>query len=261
MSVKVIQVPTKVWNLAIKVGIIFVVCLLIGIMINFFSPHATLEMDEEERFWFWICLCLVGGAGTFICDFLLTYSEVKWPDLLKAFIQSVCGTVAVLIPLYMTYEPVEIPPFSTTFIFVWAIIVLILIGTFSMGLKLLKPETDTLRPDVKPPKMLDEAPTKILMRLPFHLQTSELYALSAEDHYVRIHTSKGDTLMLMRLSDAILETGMIEGLQIHRSWWVAKAAVEDIKSKGRVAEVTLKNNVKAPVSRNALKTLKSVGWL
>ena len=35
--------------------------------------------------------------------------------------------------------------------------------------------------------------------------------MEAEDHYLRLHTSKGQDLILMRLSDAIAELEGIEG--------------------------------------------------
>ena len=65
----------------------------------------------------------------------------------------------------------------------------------------------------------------------------------------------------MRLSDSITEASNVEGAQTHRSWWVAKGAVAYIKSLGRTAEIKLKNDKVAPVSRNGLKTLKDLGWL
>lgn len=264
MSVKTLQISTTVWNLIIKAFILILVALLVGFMISFFSPRATLTMDDDERIWFWIYLCLIGGAGIFVGDLIVTFLKMKlhgWP---KAFLQSICGTVAVLIPLYAIYDPSEIPRPSTTVLFIWIIMVLILAGTTIMGLKFLKP--DTLK-DVEKAlggskdEKSEKTPAKILARLPIHLQSSELYALSAEDHYVRVHTSKGDDIILMRLSDAVLETGDVEGLQVHRSWWVAQAAINDIKSKGRNAEITLKNTRRAPVSRNALKLVRNMGWL
>ncbi|MEP3891333.1 MAG: LytTR family DNA-binding domain-containing protein [Hellea sp.] len=281
MSAKVILIPTKLWSLFIKAAILFGVCLLIGFLMNFLSPRVTLTMEPEERFWFWIYLCLIGGAGVFICDLFLTILKEKWPSHLKGLAQSICGTTAVLIPLYSLYDPADLPGFGTVFMFVWVVMVLILIVWFILNLKLLTletvqgaalelpevtPKSDVAQvPDVQDiidmPKPVVERPAQILGRLPVHLQGAELYAISAEDHYVRVHTSKGGDMILMRLSDALLETGSVEGVQIHRSWWVAKTAIEDIKSKGRAAEVTLKNNVKAPVSRNMLKTLKTMGWL
>lgn len=244
----------------IRALILFVVGVLVGFMINFFSPQATWTMGPEERIWFWILLCLVGGVGIFVCDLILTFLQVQWPGWAKALLQSICGTVAVLIPLYLEYHPENLPGYSTTVLFVWIVMILILVGAYIVGLKFLK--TDSNQDAVYPGEEVGEKnPAKILNRLPVHLQSSELYALSAEDHYVRVHTSKGDDMILMRFSDAILETGDVEGVQVHRSWWVAQAAIDNIKSKGRSAEITLKNTGKAPVSRNALKTIRKMGWL
>jgi hypothetical protein len=260
MEIKTVEISTRVWNLLIKAFILIVVGFLVGFMISFFSPQATLTMGYGERIEFWVLLCLVGGAGMFFCDLILMFLHSKLLGWQKVTLQSICGTIAVLIPLYAIYDPSEIPHPSTTVLFVWIVMLLILAGATILGSKFI--ETDT-RNDVEivAEKPHANRPARILARLPIHLQSSELYALSAEDHYVRVHTSKGDKIILMRFSDAILETGDVAGLQIHRSWWVAQAAIDQIKTKGRSAEITLKNMHKAPVSRNALKLVRSMGWL
>lgn len=97
-------------------------------------------------------------------------------------------------------------------------------------------------------------------RLPFKFRHAEIHALEAEDHYLRVHTAAGDTLILMRLYDAIRELDGIEGSQTHRSWWVARAAVTDTtRSNGRVG-FTLKGDLTAPVSRSFQKALRQDGW-
>ncbi len=97
-------------------------------------------------------------------------------------------------------------------------------------------------------------------RLPFKFRHTEIYALEAEDHYLRVHTAAGDTLILMRLYEAIRELDGIEGSQTHRSWWVAKTAVIDTaRTNGRV-NFTLKGDLSAPVSRSFAKALKQDGW-
>ena len=47
-------------------------------------------------------------------------------------------------------------------------------------------------------------PPKFLERLPLKLRGGEVWAVEAEDHYLRLHTSKGQDLILMRLSDAVV---------------------------------------------------------
>lgn len=103
-------------------------------------------------------------------------------------------------------------------------------------------------------------PPKFLERLPPKLSGAEVWAVEAQDHYLRLHTSKGHDLILMRLSDAIAELEGIEGAQTHRSWWVARGAVaEAARGDGR-ATLTLKNGAAAPVSRAHAKRLREAGW-
>lgn len=241
-----------------RAGIVFSVCLLIGCMINFFSPSVTWTLDPNYRLEFWVTLCFVGGVGIFFSDLLLEYTLVNWHAGLKFLLQTISGTVAVLIPLYVIYDLQDLPSIPRTILFVWAVMALIVAGSFSLRQMFEKPAEQAPNPDAKQALTGRAA---ILSRLPVHLQDAELYALSAEDHYVRVQTSKGDDILLMRLSDSIGETSGVEGMQTHRSWWVAKDAVVDIKKLGRSGEITLKNKKIVPVSRSALKTLKDIGWI
>ena len=98
-------------------------------------------------------------------------------------------------------------------------------------------------------------------RLDFKYRQAAIFALSSEDHYLRVHTSAGEALVLMRLYDAIRELDGIEGSQIHRSWWVARDAVADIARGDGKVDLVLKSGLRAPVSRRYQKALKTDGWL
>jgi DNA-binding LytR/AlgR family response regulator len=105
------------------------------------------------------------------------------------------------------------------------------------------------------------APIRFLDRVPGNLKGGAIYAVQAEDHYLRIRTSKGSDLILMRLADAIAELEGIEGAQTHRSWWVAKDGIASAKrTEGRLSLV-LKDGAEAPVSRPNAKALRESGWL
>lgn len=104
------------------------------------------------------------------------------------------------------------------------------------------------------------APVRFMERLPAKLKGAVIYAVSAEDHYLRLHTSKGSDLILMRLADAISELEGLEGAQTHRSWWVAREAVESARREGDRAVLVLKGGVEAPVSRPNVKPLRDAGW-
>ena len=103
-------------------------------------------------------------------------------------------------------------------------------------------------------------PPRFLERLPVRLRDAEIYAVQAEDHYLRVHTSKGSDLILMRLTDAVVELDGIEGAQTHRSWWVARAALADARRGDGRAVLKLKDGTEAPVSRTYARELRDAGW-
>ncbi|WP_293900768.1 LytTR family DNA-binding domain-containing protein [Phenylobacterium sp.] len=104
-------------------------------------------------------------------------------------------------------------------------------------------------------------PPKFLERLPLKLRGAEVWAVEAEDHYLRLHTSKGQDLILLRLADAVAELEGIEGLQVHRSWWVARDAITDAKRGDGRALLTLKDGAEVPVSRTYAGLLRDRGWI
>jgi hypothetical protein len=111
-----------------------------------------------------------------------------------------------------------------------------------------------------PPPGAPAPAVRFMERLPAKLKGAVIYAVSAEDHYLRLHTSKGADLILMRLSDAIAELDGLEGAQTHRSWWVARDAVESARRDGDKMVLTLKGGAEAPVSRPNVRPLREAGW-
>jgi hypothetical protein len=103
-------------------------------------------------------------------------------------------------------------------------------------------------------------PVRFLERLPANLRGADLWAVQAEDHYVRLHTSKGSALILLRLADAAAELEGLEGARVHRSWWVAKSAVAGTARRGGQTVLKLPNGVEAPVSRTQAADLRREGW-
>lgn len=114
--------------------------------------------------------------------------------------------------------------------------------------------------DPHPPTPVTPAPPRLLDRLPPPHRAGPVRALEAEDHYLRVHTPAGSTLILMRLSDAIAELDGSDGAQTHRSWWVARGSIERIdRGEGR-ATLHLAGDIAAPVSRTHYRNLRDAGW-
>jgi len=123
----------------------------------------------------------------------------------------------------------------------------------------------TFREDLPAERRAIGAPTSpdsvlFLERLKGNLKGADLYAVEAEDHYVRLHTSNGSSLVLFRLADAAAALEGHEGARVHRSWWVARAAVTGATRRGAQTVLKLQNGVEAPVSRSQATALRRAGW-
>lgn len=108
----------------------------------------------------------------------------------------------------------------------------------------------------------DDAPapdTRFRRRFPAGL-TGRLLCLEMEDHYLRIHTDKGSDIILMRMSDAEEELSEIEGLRVHRSWWVAREAVTGVRRDGTRLLLQLENGLEVPVGKTYRGALRDAGW-
>lgn len=101
---------------------------------------------------------------------------------------------------------------------------------------------------------------RFLDRLPPRLRGGDIWAVEAEDHYLRLHTSRGQDLILLRMADAVAELAELDGARVHRSWWVARDAVADVRRRDGAATLILKDGSEVPVSRPNARTLRDKGW-
>ena len=92
------------------------------------------------------------------------------------------------------------------------------------------------------------------------MPASEVLCLQMEDHYVRVHSAEQSHLVLATLGQAMECVAAIEGLQIHRSWWVARRAVIGAELDGRNLRVRLSNGIVAPVARTSVASARAAGF-
>jgi hypothetical protein len=110
------------------------------------------------------------------------------------------------------------------------------------------PKSRSVRPQFSEPERLETSPPLFVQKLPVE-KRGPVWAVTAEQHYLRVYTSRGNDLILMRFSDALEQLRPYDGLQIHRSHWVAQAGVQGLETENKRLHVHLKNGVKLPVSR------------
>jgi len=101
-----------------------------------------------------------------------------------------------------------------------------------------------------------EAISFLTEKLPNKLRGTKPFALSAEGHYVRVYTERGEALVTMRFEDAVRSVVGINGTRVHRSWWVALDHIVSLKTVGSAYEARLKSGLTIPVSRRRKADLK-----
>ncbi len=221
------------------------------------------------RLAYWIGLCLLGslagGAVTAAATSVRVFGERRWLVAVVVFV----SLSALLTPVVWAVtesvfgdrlRPALIPNFALPVMIITAAMTTL---TFLLN------RAPVLTHASAPPRSAsvspaEDAPTeatcRFLDRLPAKLRGGTLYAVASEDHYLRLHTSAGQDLILMRLSDALNELDGLEGAQTHRSWWVARDSFTHVSRSDGRALLRLKNGVEAPVSRTFAKALRQAGW-
>ena len=99
-------------------------------------------------------------------------------------------------------------------------------------------------------------PYSIFDRLPRRLGTDLIY-LTVDDHYVEAHTDAGSAILLMRFADAVTELSD-RGLQVHRSYWVAKRCMKRLVRRDGRTILRLVTGEEIPVSRTYLSAARAV---
>ncbi len=239
---------------------------VIGVVLALIGPFGSFGDPLAIRLIVWVGFSYAG---------YLIYSPVGWVvaklsvslDLPAVWLW-VAGTMIATVPmaiivwsLNMLGQPEYFIPSAQQALLHYAY-VLVVGGGITLLFNVIQRPKPASAPASAPAAEPVEAPQSnpLFDQLPAELG-SDIIALEMEDHYVRVHTALGSQLVLMRLRDAAAHVSAIEGRQVHRSWWVARGAVEDVKREGRNVRLVLARGIEAPVSRAQVSELKDAGWI
>lgn len=246
-----------------RVGMILAV-----VVLALSGPFGTFEQfNFGQRLGYWAIVVLttyvIGqGATTLAIEWLRPRIVQKWPRLLVGALLGALPVTAALVTInavafghFSSDDVVKLWLYAT----IITVVVVVVLTTIGDALRAQAPEVAIAAgaPAASNPPS-PNPPAPILARVPLP-QRGRLLALVVEDHYVDIVTDKGKALVLMRLADAMRETGAVAGLQIHRSHWVARdAVVRAQRSEGKLS-LELSNGMRLPVSRGFLPAVKQAG--
>lgn len=224
----------------------------IGVFLTLISPLGSGSLPLHWRLIYWVGLMYLGGTSGHLSAVLLERVAPTIPVFLRYALIAAMVSVpvsAAVIAIQGANGP--LPPAQY-----WPLIYMSVL-VVSSGVSLMTYLFENRGAETPPPR-----PGRALVdKLPPRLRSADILALQSEDHYLRVHTSVGEKLILMRLSDAMAAVEMLEGSQTHRSWWVARAAITEVERDNGRATLTLSSGATAPVSRTYLPVLRDKGWV
>jgi DNA-binding LytR/AlgR family response regulator len=232
-----------------------------GLFLAFVDAFGTDQAPLWRRMAYWLPAIWVGvGVGMIVGPFVSRRPKLgDNPVLSWALVTTITAAPLSVIIWWWTGVQFGARPLSALANF-YAPVWLITAAMTALMFLLNRPGMETL-PAMPDAPGAPGAPVRFLARLPAKIKGGQIYAVQAEDHYLRVRTSKGADLILLRLSDAVAELDGIEGAQIHRSWWVAQDGFDAVERRDGRVFLTLKDGGEAPVSRANVKALRESGWV
>ena len=224
--------------------------ILTGFILGLSGPFDTLRLIPLiPRLVYWTAVVFSTFAVGSLVSQIISQLAKRRPLWLLILISSLAvGTAVTGVLTVLNFVAFGVLPDSVISAAIqWALVTLISTA-IEVSAKLMAPKND------------NGPAAAILDRLPFS-KRGALVALSAEDHYVKIETTQGTEMVLMRLSDAINEVGKTAGLQIHRSHWVALDQITDVRRINDRGEVVLSSGQTRPISRGYMAAVRDAGLL
>lgn len=230
----------------------------VAIVLSMMAPFGTdSSLRPVPRLTFWVAITTSTYA---VGAFVAIRVRAAWPadrphGARIALIGLMTGLAVTVTVILLNWAALGHLPGSAGLpatVFGIAVIVSVMFELLAMQQDLSARPGPSIAPHAAAPAILDRLPVE---------RRGALLALSAEDHYVRVRTDRGDALCLMRLSDAMRETTGVAGFQVHRSHWVARQAVAATRRDGDKALIRLTDGTELPVSRRYVPILKEAGLL
>ena len=239
------------WTIDLSVAVV------IGILLGLMGPFGSFFNDGPAvRVAYWVCSVVFGMVLFGALTRLGTAAAIRFgfPDWAALAPVILLGTVLLGAPIRLfaiAFWPgvVEAVPLTAWFGQCLAISAPLVLGSYFLRARHAT-RGGAPAPLVSP---VSEAPSSA--------EASNVLYLKMEDHYVRIRTEHGSRLEMGPLARVTGMLSGVEGLQTHRSWWVARRAIAGVERDGRNLRLRLVDGETAPVSRASVAKLRAAGWL
>lgn len=228
----------------------YLIWAVLTIIIGMAGPFGTYRvMDLPLRLLFWAAVLAVAiffgtAVRALVHGGLGLRSFAVGSTLIAAILAMVFPPTVNLIVLGLNTNPQLVPPGMTE--------LAIYVFLTSLGVGAYRHATGQFEPvpaaEVPAPSRLPPSLPRLVDRLPAQVQ-GPLVSITVRDHYIDVTTARGQASLLLRLSDAVAETCAADGVQVHRSHWVAWDAIEAVEHRGTRMMLRLKGGAEVPVSK------------
>ncbi len=231
----------------------------IVLMLSIGGPFNTINvMNFPERLAFWLLTsAFTFGAGFFISMFFGEwFQRAGLPEIIARLVAgSLAGLPVALIVwligllLFEFNAGKNLPAFLVLFAQCAAI------SAAVSALFILVPRQEPSVEAQSNDQVSSKSESPFFDRLPIELG-KDLISLQAQDHYLKITTKKGSEMVLLRMNDACKELADFDGMQVHRSWWVANDNVVRLEKNKAKISLVLSDGQTVPVSRGFAAAVK-----
>lgn len=232
-----------------------------GVMAALAGPFYTLErMSFPARLIYWGVTAVASGVFMTFLSILMhkiaAQKRLHW--LPASLIAGALGTLPIMALIYVANRLSSAPGAEVGFwpLFPFVSVPVILITVLVSAVMPDKPPAPDTSPAAAATSPPADPPSLLFAKLPATLGR-EIVALQAKDHYIEVTTTKGDALILMRLSDAEQDLAGLDGLRVHRSWWVSLPHVERIEKGTSGPELRMITGQIVPVARGQRALVRS----
>jgi len=236
-----------------------VMLVAMGMLLGFLGPFDSDSAPIGTRYAYWT-VCMLGGGliAVAVDEGLGRRLPVVWKRVvaISTFATPLVALFVLTTQCFLFGEVLRWPVYLQL---LWQVLPIMLAAMTVRALVWRRlPVRVEARTIVAPP--LPEAEAVFRRRLSAKRRGARLIAIEAHDHYLKVHTDAGAELITLRFSDAINDLAQAHGWRVHRSWWVAADAIEEVRWRRGGGEIRLLDGLKAPVSRTYSARLREAGW-
>ena len=248
----------------------YIIVVIVGVFIGFLRPFGMDSLPFHLTILYWVLVCF---AGYLLYRPFIEFGERFLAKYCSSRIVRTAISVVVASAVFSLIVPMitwGIFSYETDYrtqyfsIFAKALVIgsaLTLVGYVQEYVKMQQDrlaenerKTEEIHEEIAQQEAIEQQ--AFIDLLPIE-KRGKLVCLEMSDHYVKVHTDKGHHMLLMRFKDALDRLQNVDGIQTHRSWWVATNQITATTKEGRKQMLVMSNQIKVPVSRTYADAVKA----